>query len=339
MIQYDEHISQRGLFNHQLGSIVISHFVDCWCISQKDTIHIHSWFDSSESSPFPFETYVDQTCPQIGLEFASLLMPGPWKTATLQFGHPNLCWWVDVCLFNKLRWHLKMRTCCIDVYKLCVSFVCSLQNSYHQISNMWYINYYINRECLQWNSNRRVSNIDHHVAFSSYPLFDDQFSVLMMFFSSSLRHTQNIPSNQNSESSPMPGPVFSEVGGMYLDHRSGWCLHEKLEVWGTKKGLHQKLGWFVEGDLFLRIGIPWDSSPSLTTIWGEYVFTSSKHRTSKSKTILAFSNKSNDAPFELSCVICCSNFCWSQNDLIYLEKTSGDFDRCLRPPNQLGQVG
>ena len=44
MIQFDEHIFFKGgLFNYQLGSMFISHFLDCRCISQKVTpfISIH----------------------------------------------------------------------------------------------------------------------------------------------------------------------------------------------------------------------------------------------------------------------------------------------------------
>ena len=50
----------------------------------------------------------------------------------------------------------------------------------------------------------------------------------------------------------------------------------------------RNLDVFLKGD-FLRIGIPWDSSPSMPTIWENmFWFTFSKHPTSKPKEMIGF---------------------------------------------------
>ena len=115
--------------------------------------------------------------------------------------------------------------------------------------------------------------LDHHVAFSSYLLLmiSSQFS-WMSFFGSSLRHTQNVPSNQNPHLSPQCLDRFSEVRRMYLDHRSGWCLHEKLEVWGTKKkGCTENLDDLLKVPFFGGLGSH-GIHHHQTTIWGEFSF-------------------------------------------------------------------
>ena len=131
--------------------------------------------------------------------------------------------------------------------------------------------------------------------------------------------------------------VSPEVRRMYLDHWSGWCLHKKLEVWGTKKGctLHQKLGWFVEDDFFYGLGshgIHHHHSPP----FGRICVTFSQHRTKQIQDYTCHIEQIKRCSFRTILRNLLFEYLLIPTWLvIYLDKkASGDFYMFLPPPNQ-----
>ena len=162
-------------------------------------------------------------------------------------------------------------------------------------------------------------------------------------FSSPLRHTQrSLPTLDLTRGQifPMPGRSSPRLEGCTWTTEVDDVFTKNLKSEAPKGFSWQFLHttWIGLSDFCYGLGshgIHRRHSPP----FGRICFTFSKHRISKSKTVLAISKKSKDASLELSCVFVVQIFVDPNMTGFILKTTSDNFHEFLLPPNQLGQVG